>query len=146
MIAGLTLSHGSAHVYRAILEGIAFGIRHNLEAMEEAGARPRRLVAIGGGVLNRLWMQIVSDVTGREQDVRMTPGACYGDAMLAAVSVGIEGSLGETRRWLAPASVIRPDPEASAYYSRRYSLYGELYQQTKELMHRLGSERSTSHA
>jgi xylulokinase len=138
IFAGLTLSHDRAHVYRAILEGIAFGIRHNLETMEEAGARPRRLVAIGGGVQNRLWIQIVSDVTGREQIVQSTPGASYGDAMMAAVGVGIVKSLRDTRQWLAPGTVVRPDPEASAFYTQRYSLYRELYQQTRGLVHRLG--------
>jgi xylulokinase len=137
MIAGLTLSHDRAHVYRAILEGIAFGIRHNLEAMEEAGARPRRLVAIGGGVQNRLWIQIVSDVTGRDQIVQTTPGASYGDAMMAAVGVGMVKSLSDTRQWLSPGTVVRPDPEASAFYEKRYALYRELYSQTRELVHRL---------
>jgi xylulokinase len=139
MIAGLTLSHDRAHIFRAILEGIAFGIRHNLEAMEEVGAPPRRLVAIGGGVQNRLWLQIVSDVTGREQDARTSPGACYGDAMMAAVSVGIMRRLNETRRWLAPGAAVHPDPEASAFYAARYAMYRELYERTRELMHRLGS-------
>jgi xylulokinase len=140
VIAGLTLSHGRAHLFRAILEGIAFGIRHNLEAMEAAGEGAHRLVAIGGGVQNRLWTQIVSDVTGREQEVRETPGACYGDTMMAAVSAGMMRRLSETRKWLPPAGVVRPDPEASAFYTSRYALYRELYERTKELAHRLAGE------
>jgi xylulokinase len=139
MIAGLTLSHGQAHLFRAILESIAFGVRHNLEAMEEAGFASRRLVAIGGGVQNRLWTRIVSDVTGREQEVRETPGACYGDAMIGAVAAGILPGLSDARKWLASASLVRPDPEAHAFYTRRYPLYRELYDRTKDLVHLLAS-------
>jgi xylulokinase len=85
----LTLSHGRPHIYRAFLESIAFGIRQNLEAMADSGAYPRRLVGIGGGVRNPLLVQIVSDITGREQEVHAPTGAAYGDAMMAAVGVGI---------------------------------------------------------
>ena len=140
VIAGLTLSHGRGHVYRALLEGIAYGIRQNLEAMEEAGTPARRLVAIGGGVRNSLWLQIVSDVSGREQAVQTTPGASYGDAMLAAVGIGLMSSLGETRRWVAPAPVVRPDDEAFTFYDERYPLYRQLYERTADIAHALAAD------
>ncbi len=139
VMVGLTLSHGRPHICRAALEGVAFGIRGNLEAMARAGAEPRRLVAIGGGVRNRLWTQIVSDVTGREQVVQASPGACYGDAMMAAVGVGLAGSLSETRRWLEAGTVVRPDPEAVAFYETRYPLFRELYERTRPVVHALAS-------
>jgi sugar (pentulose or hexulose) kinase len=56
-----------AHLYRASLEGTAYGVRHNLETMSAMGAPPRRLVAVGGGAKNPLWLQIVSDVSGLPQ-------------------------------------------------------------------------------
>ena len=90
MFAGLTLSHTRAHLYRAVLEGTAFGVRHNLEAMRDMGAAPRRLVAVGGGAKNRLWLQIVSDASGLAQVVpERTIGASYGDAFLAGLATGI---------------------------------------------------------
>ena len=90
MFAGLTLSHTRGHLYRAALEGTGFGVRHNLEAMVEMGALPERLVAVGGGAQNLLWMQIVSDVTGMRQIVpARTIGACYGDAFLAGLGSGV---------------------------------------------------------
>ena len=140
VLVGLTLSHGRPHMFRAALEGIAFGVRHNLEAMAAAGAAPRRLVAIGGGVKNPLWVQIVSDVTGREQVVQATPGASYGDAMMAAVGVGLLPSLSESRRWLPAGAAVRPDPEAAAFYDRRYPLFRELYESTRALVHALASK------
>ncbi|MDF3018607.1 MAG: carbohydrate kinase, partial [Thermomicrobiales bacterium] len=88
--AGLTLSHTKAHLYRASLEGTAYGVRHNLETMSAMGAPPRRLVAVGGGAKNPLWLQIVSDVSGLPQDVpERTIGASYGDAFMAGLATGI---------------------------------------------------------
>ncbi len=139
VMVGLTLSHGRPHIYRAALEGIAYGIRHNLEAMARAGAQPRRLVAIGGGTRSPLWTQIVSDVTGREQVVQATPGACYGDAMMAAVGVGLADGLAGCRRWLEAGTPVRPDPEAAAFYEGRYPLFRELYERTRPLVHALAS-------
>ena len=82
---GMTLSHTPGHLYRSALEGIAMGVRHNLEAMHSSGAGARRLVAVGGGTAQRLWTQVVSDVTGLPQDLpTLTVGASYGDARTAA--------------------------------------------------------------
>jgi len=139
VIVGLTLSHGRPEIFRAILEGIAFGIRHNIEAMAEAGAAPRRLVAIGGGVRNRLWVQIVSNATGLPQTVQNTPGACYGDAVLAAISVGQLQRMSQARRWLPSGTEVRPDPAATGVYDRLYRIYRELYDGTKAVSHRLAS-------
>ncbi len=50
LIMGLTLTHGRAHIYRSCLEGIAYGLRHNIETMAEVGAMPKRLVAVGAAL------------------------------------------------------------------------------------------------
>ena len=86
---GLTLSHSRAHLYRSCLEGIAYGLRHNIETMTAADAAPQRLVAIGGGASDALWLQICSDVTGLPQDVPAeTIGAAFGDAYIAGMAAG----------------------------------------------------------
>jgi xylulokinase len=64
LLLGLTLNHSRGHLYWALLESVAFGVRHNLETICEASGQPRRLVAIRGGARTPLWVQIVSDVTG----------------------------------------------------------------------------------
>ena len=85
VIAGLTLSHTRGDLYRAALEATGFGVRHNIEAIEAAGGDIRRIVAVGGGTQGGLWTQIVSDITGREQEIRaQSIGASYGAAFLAA--------------------------------------------------------------
>lgn len=137
MVAGLTLSHSRGHLYRAILEGIAYGVRHNLEVMAESRKTPQRLTAIGGGTKNPLWLQIVSDVTGQPQSVRSSPGASYGNAFLAGVGVKALDSVASIRDWLSEPDIVAPDPTAHALYNRYYSHYRELYESTRDLTHAL---------
>src|SRR3712207_3279743 len=69
LISGLTLSHGRGHLYRAMLEATAYGVRHIFEAMREAGGGGERLVAVGGGTKGGLGPQKVPPLTGRPEDV-----------------------------------------------------------------------------
>jgi xylulokinase len=136
VIAGLTLRHTRAHLYRAALEGIAFGVRHNLEAM---GGRPSRAVAVGGGTAGRLWTQIVSDACDLVQEVPVeTIGASYGDARLAAEAVGLAECGGS---WARLAERRCPDPAQRAIYDARYAHYRALYPATRDVVHVLGDDR-----
>src|SRR5213595_2779136 len=69
LVAGLTLGHGRGEIYRAILEGTAYGVRHILEAMGDLEVPVSRVVAVGGGVRGGLWPQIVSDVVRIDQEL-----------------------------------------------------------------------------
>lgn len=137
VLAGLTLSHTRAHVYRALLESVAYGIRHNLEEMSAGGQMPSRLVAIGGGTKNRLWLQIVSDVTGYAQEVRTTPGASYGDAFLAGMGVGLFPNTETILGWLGEAETIRPNKRVKPLYDEYYQQFRALYDVTLDVVHRL---------
>ncbi|MGH3797575.1 MAG: FGGY-family carbohydrate kinase [Pseudonocardiaceae bacterium] len=139
VLAGLTTLHGRAEIYRAALEGTAFGVRHNLAAMADAGGDVARLVAVGGGTQGDLWTQIVSDVTATPQDIcEQTVGACLGDAMLAALATG---SASEVWSWNPVARRLTPDPERHARYDAFYSRYRELYESTKDVAHFLAAEQ-----
>ncbi len=136
--AGLTLSHGLGHLYRASLEGTAYGVRHNLETMEAMGAPPKRLVAVGGGAKNPLWLQIVSDATGLPQDVpEKTIGASYGDAFLAGLATGLVPGLDSLRHWVTLAETYRPRPAEQAVYDAYYPVYRKLYESSKGQLHAL---------
>lgn len=136
-IAGLTLRHGRGHLYRAALEATAFGVRHNLEAMRAAGGSDKRLVAVGGGTQGELWTQIVSDVLQQPQQIpRYTIGACYGDALLAAIGTGLVGA---DAAWNPVSHIVEPDADAAADYESRYQLYRELYSSTRNLAHTLAA-------
>ncbi len=141
--AGLTLSHTRAHLYRASLEGTAFGVRHNLETMAAMGAPPRRLVAVGGGAKNRLWLQIVSDAGGLRQDVpERTIGAAYGDAFLAGLATGLVGGVDALRReWVEIAETLEPRPAEQQTYDLYYGVYRHLYEAAKEDLHALARLR-----
>ena len=135
VVAGLSLAHTSAHVFRAALEGIAFSVRHNLDVMREAGSRPQRLVASDAELKGVLWPQIVSDVTGLEQDVLEAPAvATVGAALLAAIAAGRADLATD---WSGPRAVVAPDPDAAAAYDEPYRIYRELYPATKQQQHAL---------
>ncbi len=146
VIAGLSLSHRRGDVYRAILEGTAFGIRHNLETMVDSGAVPRRTVAVGGGTASRLWLQIVSDVTGLVQEIPdRAIGAAYGDAYLAASAVGLlDGGFSGRRSWTRILDRVEPDPQRTERYEPKYGLYRTLYESTKQIVHTLATEAAAT--
>jgi xylulokinase len=139
VFAGMTLSHTRGHLYRAALEGTAFGVRHNLEAIERMGVSPRRLVAVGGGAKNPLWLQIVSDVTGVAQDIpERTIGASLGDAFLAGIATGIIPDRSSLQRdWVKISRRLEPDPDRHTAYGPYYSVYRNLYETTKDQLHQL---------
>src|SRR3954451_23460264 len=139
IFAGLTLRHGRGHLIRAAYEGIAFGIRQILERFDDAHTA-QRTVAVGGGLRSPIWAQTVSDVTGRHQLVpEQAIGASYGDALLAAIGVGL---VPPTTDWAKIAREIKPDPGNHERYNDLYATWRELYPSTKVLMHRLSSDDS----
>lgn len=145
VIAGLTLRHGRGDLYRAALEATALGVRHNIETMRRAGADIRRIVAVGGGTQGRLWLQIVSDVTGLVQEVPATTiGASYGAAFLAASAVGVDGHAPRIEQWNPVAERIEPDPDARIAYDALYDRYLRLYAGTKDVVHELAAEQRGS--
>jgi xylulokinase len=87
---GLTVSHDRRHLTRAVIEGVAFGLRDGLDLMLAAGVpRPGRIRASGGGIASPLWRSILADVLETEvATVSTTEGAAYGAAILAAVGAG----------------------------------------------------------
>jgi xylulokinase len=139
LLFGLTLSHTRGDVYRALLESVGYGIRHNLEAMRSEGMAPTRILAVGGGTLNLAWMQMVSDIAGIEQHIPAQQiGAAYGDAFLAGVGVAMFESTRDAGRWVSTRQVVRPAPDVHERYSRFYAIYRQVYDETAESMHRLG--------
>ena len=135
VICGLTLRHGRGHLYRAMLEATAFGIRHLFEAVRSAGGEGERLVAVGGGTKGGLWTQIVSDVLGERQELpEQTIGASYGDTLLA----GIASDLVEADAdWSIIAGTVEPNPANRAAYDELYAIYKDLYPATRSIVHAL---------
>ena len=131
---GLDLTHGRGDMYRAVLEGIASATRHITDTYAEAGAVPARVLAVGGGTRNRPWMQATSDLTGLDQIVaRVTTGASFGNAYLAARAIGVVAEIAE---WNPAAEVLRAVDHG--VYARQYPLFRRLYEQTKDIAAEVG--------
>ena len=129
---GLNLTHTRGDLYRATLEGIAAATRHITDTYIEAGSPPQRVLAVGGGTKNRPWMQATSDLTGLDQTVcKITTGASYGDAYLAALAVGL-AKPGDIAQWNPVEYTVPADSHAA--YARQYPIFRALYAQTKDLM------------
>ncbi|MFK7879655.1 FGGY-family carbohydrate kinase [Roseobacter sp.] len=128
---GLNLTHQRGDMYRALIEGIAFGTRHVTDTFAALGQRPSRLMAVGGGTKNRLWLQATSDITGIDQMVcKKTLGASYGDAFLAALAIGAVNR-GDIARWNPVQETVRAVPNPT--YEKHYALFRRLYEQTKDI-------------
>jgi sugar (pentulose or hexulose) kinase len=135
VFAGLTLRHGRGHLFRAAYEGISFGVRQILERFDDAHTG-RRTVAVGGGLRSPIWAQTLTDITGRVQQIpEQAIGASYGDALLAAIGIGM---VPPETDWAKIASEITPDPQLREMYDDLYGTWRELYPATKDLVHRLG--------
>lgn len=128
--AGLTLAHTRAHLYRAVLEGSAFGLRDVLEAMRGAGLEVRRLTIVGGGAKSPLWRRIKADATGLPVRVPTSvETTATGAAILAAVGSGVHGSVREAVEALVsyqPDEHV-PDADRREAYEEAYRRYRDAY-------------------
>jgi xylulokinase len=114
---------------RAVLEGVAFGLRDGLDLMLGAGMPlPDQIRASGGGLASPLWRQILADVLNAEiAGVATTEGAAFGAALLAAPAAGLTGSVAEAAEaFVRVTPQAQPGAEAGAY-AERHALYRELY-------------------
>jgi len=134
VLFGLDLTQTRGDVYRALLEGIAYGTHHVLETFREAGQTPTSIQAVGGGIKNKVWSQAVSDVSGRTQTVRRhTVGAAYGDAFLAALAIGA-AKPADILRWNPVVTEIAANPAWAETYAHGFGVYRNLYTNTRGLM------------
>ena len=133
---GLSVNHTRAHLVKAGLEGIAYTIAAHLDLLEKEHGEPlRRIMAVGGGTKNPVWLQAVADVTGREIcTAKVTFGAAFGDAIMAALAGGAYASWDELAKVVTADKVIRPDMAAHAVYEKQRVVFNELYTRNKDLM------------
>jgi xylulokinase len=145
---GLTLFHRREHLYRAVLEGVAFALRHNIDAgISGAATLDDDLIVVGGAAHSDLWMQIIADVTNRPvltiaEDVEAAMGA----ALLATHGAGLIDADAVRRGWVTLAPRARPDAAAAAAYDRLFESYKALYPALTGTMHDLHALRAAGHA
>ena len=120
-----------------MIEGIAIGTAHVVETYREIGVDLARILAVGGGTKNALWMQATSDASQVDQVVcEKTVGASYGDAFLARVALG-EAELADITDWNPIETQINAMQVAG--YEISYPLFRRLYEQTKDIAKELSA-------
>lgn len=136
-IFGLDLTHQRGDLYRALLEGIAHGTAHVIDTFREIGQAPKRILAVGGGTKNPVWLQATSDIGRMDQIVNgITLGASYGDAFLAAVATG-KAERGDIGRWNPPARQVRQNDWS--LYEKPHALFRKLYLDTRDIVHAMSA-------
>ena len=128
-IWGLTTSHGPGHLLRAVYEGTAFGNRRILDTLAAGGVPTQRIVACGGGVRSKLWLQILADVAGVPLELTTVEDAvALGSAVCAAVAAGAFSDLREAARTMVKrAARVEPDVALRSAYDEAYGLYVDTY-------------------
>jgi xylulokinase len=139
-VTGLTLYHTRAHLYRACLEGVAFALRHNVDAGQNAGYPLEEVMhVVGGAARSQVWLEILAAVVGMPVVATTGGEAAYGDAMLAAVGVGAVVP-DELARWAPDADYrhrVEPRAATREVYDRVYPHYLGLYADLRQRFARL---------
>lgn len=145
LIMGFGPDHTRAHLYRAVIEGIALHMAGGYAAIEKATGVPiREVVAIGGGARSALWRQIVADATGREVVASHTVEAsALGAGMVAAAALGWYPSAAAASRAMQGGVQSRshPDPARHARYAELLGLFQETYPAIQATMGKLSAFR-----
>jgi ribulokinase len=136
---GMTLGHEVGHVWRAILEGVAYGTAQIIDVMRKAGIPTEEIIVCGGACNSPFWLQIHADVTGLPLTITKVPeAACLGSATLAAVAGHAFSSLPEaSSAMVSPARVVEPDPSVADVYDFYLDRYIGTYDALKDEMHEM---------
>jgi xylulokinase len=140
---GLGLQTSKAHLFRAVLEGTAFAIAHNLSLAREWGGCPQQILAVGGPIRNDLWCQIIADVTGTPlHAMEDRGGAALGDAILAGIGAQLFADpLVMQRAHAKLRRSFRPNRDSHGEYQRLFTIYRELYPRLQDLFPKLLPEQ-----
>lgn len=131
---GLTLRHGLPHLFRAVMEGVAFGMRDQLELLRALGVNPQEAVLSGGAANSPVWRRLTTDIMGIPlYTVNTSEGAAFGAAILAAVGAGLYADVPSAcQQMVRRVEVFAPDAQGVADYERLYPAYRALYPALKE--------------
>ncbi|MDR1893054.1 MAG: xylulokinase [Oscillospiraceae bacterium] len=132
---GIDFSKTRGHFIRAALEGVAFSLRHNLDAAGESGVPTRKLLSVGGAANSALWTQIKADVTGKSFEIPASNTAtALGAAILAGVGAEVYASFDEAvKKAVKIKKRVEPDRSNAEVYDEAYKTYLALYRQLKPI-------------
>ena len=126
---GLTVRHDRSHLIRAVVEGITFGMRDQIEIMRERGVKISEVRLSGGGAASAFWRQMQADMyRARAVTINTQEGGALGVALLAAVGTGVYGSVEEACGGaIRVTETLRPHRPTARVYDRLYPTYRSLY-------------------
>lgn len=132
---GLSTSHTKAHMTRALIEGVCFALRDNLEIVKKAGVAIKEIRVTGGGARNSFWLQTLADILGLPvKPIESPEGGALGAAILAGVGVGVYKNFAEaSRRAIRTGKVVRPKKRNTLAYEEAYKRFVALYPAVKDL-------------
>lgn len=140
MFIGLRPDSTRADMLQAVLEGVAFAIRDNVEIAKSLGINIEKSTVCGGGARSELWLKIISNVLNIELQVPMAEeGPSLGAARLAMVGCGEYASVAECAT-VEIKNTVKPDKMLAARYEKKYKKFKEIYPNTKELFKILTEE------
>ncbi len=135
VIFGLTLHHAKEHVYRSILESVAYSMRHIIETSKFDITENSKCFLTGGVTNSKLWVQIFADVTGipvvySKENIQ----ARVGDALIAGIATGLFKDYSEINNWIATPETVHPNTNNYAIYTKYFLQYKKLYLSLKDNM------------
>ncbi|MFD1175543.1 xylulokinase [Paenibacillus puldeungensis] len=132
---GLSGTHRRDHLARAVMEGITFSLQESFDLFRQAGITVDRVISIGGGAKNPVWLQMQADIFGKPVvSLKNEQGPAMGAAMMAAVGSGWFGSLKECAdQFIGYGATYEPIPENVEKYARLFKLYQQVYEATRSL-------------
>lgn len=135
-ILGMTFATTQADIAKAILEGLTFELRTNLDLLRDSGITINELHAVGGGAQSDVWLQLKADICQTSLRIpKVTEAACLGAAILASVAAGISSDiLSAAEQAVYLNQSIEPDEQSSTDYETRYKIYKKLYPQLISLL------------
>lgn len=142
---GLSFATTRGQMIRAVMEGVAFSLRHNLDTAEAAGVCVGTLRATGGSCNSPTWMQIKADATGRRIEVpQAQTAASWGAAILAGMGSGVFGSWEEAVGGIQVTRSYEPEAKRIGVYEEQYQKYLRLIETLDPLMHQESGETERS--
>jgi xylulokinase len=133
-LVGFTLRHGLPHIIRAVMEGVAFGMRDQLELLRSLGVNPPEAVIAGGLVNSPVWKQLTTDIMGIPlYTVNTGESSAFGAAILAAVGAGAYPDVPTAcKQMVRRVETVQPNQQATADYERLYPSFRRLYPALKQ--------------
>ena len=145
VVFGLSLNHTRGHMYRAILEGIAYGFKHHLEVLAERGLAVGKVRVTNGGARSTLWKQVTADVLGLSlEQIAHHPGSSLGSAFVAGMGVGAFRDWAEIERFIEISEVIEPNSATKRLYQNHFEIYKDIYRSLKGQFPKLLDTKGTA--